>query len=54
MNFKEKAEDGNTEYQVEIIYKSLNVRRRLDLNVRILQNKDEDGEFYVHQTIIKV
>ena len=55
MNFKEKTERGdNEEYEVEIIYKSQNVRRRLELSLRVLQNKDEDGEFYVHQTIIKV
>lgn len=61
MNFHDKTEEGQlarghggSEYQVEIIYKSQNVRRRLDLNVRIVQNKEEDGEFYVHQTIIKV
>ena len=44
----------NEECEVEIIYKSQNLRRRLELSLRVLQNKEEDGEFYVHQTIIKV
>ena len=56
MNYHEKSEgeEEDEEYQVEIIYKSHNARRRLDLNVRIMQNPDEDGEFYVHKTIIQV
>ena len=60
MNFKEKTEKGDRgrdeggEYEVEIIYKSQNVRRRMEVSLRVLDNKDEDGEFYVHQTIIKV
>ena len=58
MNFKEKTENGDRgesgEYEVEILYKSQNVRRRLEVSLRVLENKDEDGEFYVHQTIIKV
>ena len=54
MNYQEKTEGEAEEYQVEIIYKSQNTRRRLDLNVRIMQNQDEDGEFYVHKTIIQV
>ena len=54
MNYHEKPEGEEEEYQVEIIYKSHNARRRLDLNVRIMQNQDEDGEFYVHKTIIQV
>ena len=53
MNYQEKTEGEAEEYQVEIIYKSQNTRRRLDLNVRIMQNQDEDGEFYVHKTIIQ-
>ena len=54
MNYQEKAEGEEEEYQVEIIYKSHNARRRLDLSVRIMQNQEEDGEFYVHKTIIQV
>ena len=54
MNYHEKTDSEEEEYQVEIIYKSHNARRRLDLNVRIMQNQEEDGEFYVHKTIIQV
>ena len=54
MNYQEKTDGDEEEYEVEIIYKSQNARRRMDLNVRIMQNQEEDGEFYVYKTILQV
>ena len=40
-------------YEVEILFKTLGQRKRLDVNIRIIQSQ-EDEELYVYNTVLKV
>ena len=47
------VEEGPELYEVEILFKSQNTRKRIDLNIRIVHSK-EDEEMYVYNTVLKV
>ena len=49
----EEAEEGPEVFEVEILFKSQNARKRIDLNIRIVHSK-EDEEMYVYNTVLKV
>ena len=46
-------EEENDVYDVEVLFKSHNLRKRMDLSVRVIHNMD-DEELYVYNTFIKV
>ena len=46
-------EEENDVYDVEVLFKSHNLRKRMDLSVRVIHNLD-DEELYVYNTFIKV
>ena len=56
-NMNEDEEDyggeENDVYDVEVLFKSHNLRKRLDLTIRVIHNM-EDEELYVYNTFIKV
>ena len=45
--------EENDVYDVEVLFKSHNLRKRLDLTIRVIHNMD-DEELYVYNTFIKV
>ena len=49
----DRVEEGPELYEVEILFKSQNTRKRVDLNIRIVHSK-EDEEMYVYNTVLKV